>query len=188
VTNPTMKRLILLCCLVFIVSQASAQVGAGSIEGKASDKEGFPLPGAFVYVSSPALLGIQVFITSDTGLFHFRALPPGRYKIAVEMPGFKTITISDVQVRLGQTVTFDLTLEMSPVEEEVALALASPLIDFRSVGNGLALDASLLAHVPLPRNLAGVIQAAPGVVAEEAFGEPWLSLGGPTSTRWTAAS
>jgi hypothetical protein len=175
-----MKRPIVLCCLVLLASGAFAQVGTGSIEGKASDKEGFPLPGAFVYVSSPALLGIQVFITSDTGLFHFRALPPGRYKIAVEMPGFKTIILPDVQVRLGQTVTFDLTLEMSPVEEEVTLRTASPLVDFRAVGSGVSLDANLLAHVPLPRNLAGVVRAAPGVVAEEGWTEPWLLLGGST--------
>lgn len=177
-TKPSMKLLILLICVGFLASQAASQVGTGSIEGKASDKEGFALPGAFVYVSSPALLGIQVFITSDTGLFHFRALPPGRYRISVEMPGFKTITLKDIQIRLGQTVTFNLSLEMSPVEEEVTLPIASPLIDFRTVGTDVSLDANLLAHVPLPRNLAGIMKAAPGAITETAYNDLWFSLGG----------
>lgn len=179
-TKPITRCLILLSCVLCLASLASAQLGTGSIEGKVADKEGFALPGAFIYVSSPALLGNQVYITSDMGLFHFRALPPGLYKISVEMPGFKTIAIKDIQVRLGQTVTFDLTMEMSAVEEEVTLPLASPLIDFKSLEKGVILDANLLAHVPLPRTLAGVVQAAPGVIAEESVGNPLLAVSGST--------
>lgn len=179
-TKPTLKRLILLTCLVLVASRASAQLGTGAIEGKASDKEGAPLPGAFVYVTSPALLGYQVYITSDGGLFRFQALPPGRYRVSVEMPGFKTAAMTDVRVRLGQTVALDLALEPSPVEEEAVEDRPSPMIDFRTVGNGAVLDADFLAHLPLPRNLAGIIRAAPGVVAEETYAEPWLALGGST--------
>ena len=177
-TKPTMRCLILLSCVLCLWFQASAQVGTGSIEGKVADKEGYALPGAFIYVSSPALLGNQVYITSDMGLFHFRALPPGRYKLSAEMPGFKTITIKDVQIRLGQTVTFDLTLEMSPVEEEVILPLVSPLIDFKALKDGIRLDANLLAHLPLPRTLAGIVQAAPGVIAEDGTGDPLFAVNG----------
>jgi hypothetical protein len=178
VTNRVPRCLVLLGGVLCLASLALAQLGTGAIEGKVADKEGFALPGAFIYASSPALLGNLVYITSDTGLFHFRALPPGRYRISIEMPGFKTITIKDIQIRLGQTVTFDLAMETSAVEEEVTLPLISPQVDFRSVGSSVTLEANLLAHLPLPRTLAGVVQAAPGVVAEASIDEPRLALGG----------
>ena len=54
-----------------------AQRQTGSIRGTVVDEEGLPLPGAAVTVSGPAMLGTSSFVTSDTGLFRFPALPPG---------------------------------------------------------------------------------------------------------------
>jgi protocatechuate 3,4-dioxygenase beta subunit len=83
--------LLILSLSAGITSTAYAQGQAGSIKGKITDKEGNPLSEAFIYVSSPAMIGIRTYFTSKSGDIRFPGLPPGIYKIMVEKPEFKTV-------------------------------------------------------------------------------------------------
>lgn len=47
--------------------------------------------------------GLMVAISDKDGRFEFAPLPPGKYKVVVEMEGFDTFTIKDYKVRLGIT-------------------------------------------------------------------------------------
>jgi len=81
--------------LVAGVSSAWAQGGGasqtGTIAGRVADTSGAVLPGATVTATSPALIGTQVSVTSDTGAYRFPALPPGIYTLTFELAGFTTL-------------------------------------------------------------------------------------------------
>ncbi len=119
-----------LAALFVVLALASASFAdrlTGSLKGRITDKQGYPLPGAFIYVSSPALLGVQNYITADTGNYAFILLPPGIYKVTVEMPGFKTVNVDNLVMNVGKALTLNFKLEATEIEEEITSLGATPL-------------------------------------------------------------
>lgn len=149
-----------------LVLGALAQEQTGSINGKVTDTEGFPLPGAFVYIDSPAMLDIQTYITSETGVIQFRNLPPGTYRLTVEMPGFKTVNIEEIIIRVGKTVRYLITMDITTVEEETTVKVPTLMGDPESQKIAAIIEKSLLKRIPISRDLDGIIKLAPGVISE----------------------
>lgn len=177
--------IIILCVFlaVIISSPAAASKESGTLKAKVIDEEGFPLPGAFVYLSSESLIGFHTYITTDTGLVRFKGLPPGRYTLMVEMPGFKTITIEDIIISVGKTVNFTVTLEMSTVEEEITKKAISPTLDKESAKNSSIMDENLIGHIPASRDIYTLIQGGSGFVTRSAQYSDHISVhGSPVGT------
>jgi hypothetical protein len=160
---------------------ALAQEQTGSIKGKITDTEGFPLPGAFVYIDSPAMLDIRTYITSETGIIQFRSLPPGTYKLTVEMPGFKTVNIEDIIIRVGKTVRYMIVMDITTVEEETTVKIPTPMGDPESVKMAGTIEETLLRRVPISRNLHDVIQLAPGTISVSNFFPEFFIIHGSTA-------
>ena len=160
------KFLLILFLLAGLTSTILAQRQTGSIKGKIIDKEGYPLPGAFIYVTSPAMLGMRTYITSDTGKIRFPGLPPGTYKVIIEMPGFKTINIDNIIVRVGMTVTLKITMEATTIEEEITRKVPLPTLDVESTKTAVNIEKELLENIPLVKNLHEIVNMAAGVIPE----------------------
>lgn len=172
--------LLIIYLSIGITSIALAQRQTGSLKGKITDTEGFSLPGTFISISSPALLGIQTYITSHTGYFIFSLLPPGSYKIMVEMPGFKTVNIENIIIQVGKTITLDITMEMTTIEEEITLAVPSPTLDVESTKTAVVMDKELLKNIPIAKDLHDIINFAPGANLEGVPYRPTSIINGST--------
>ena len=172
--------LLILSLSTGIASRAFAQGQTGSIKGKITDKAGNPLPDAFIYVSSPAMLGIRTYLSSKTGAIRFPGLPPGIYKIMAEKPEFKTVNIEDIIVRVGQTVSFDITLEATLIEEEITSNIPSPTLDEESTKTSVNIDRDLLNNIPFARNLHEIINSAAGVTQYSVPNQKASSVHGST--------
>lgn len=175
--SPALTALFLVLALA---STAFADRLTGSLKGRITDKQGYPLPGAFIYVSSPALLGIQNYITADTGSYAFIQLPPGTYKVTVEMPGFKTVNVDNLRMSVGKAMTLNFKLEATDIEEEITSLGATPLVDTLSAKNPFVADKDILRHAPLTRDFSSIAGLAPGVVADPAFPDRDFAVHGST--------
>ena len=134
------------------------------ISGRISDGQGFPIPGAYLYLASPAQLGIRNFITSEHGAYAFSSLPPGVYKITVEVPGFKTVKIEGIVLSAGGTALINVKMERTEIEEEAVRREADQGLD-RTMGRlATVIDTDLLTHIPMPRDLSSVLGLVPGAV------------------------
>ena len=154
---------ILLCALAAFTW---AQGPTGAVRGKITDQQGLPLPGASIYLRSDKIMGMKTFITSDTGIFQFRALLPGTYQLTLEMPGFKTAKIDDMIIHAGRTVTLSVRMEMTTVEEEVALDIRVPTIDEQGSKTASIIDREMLTHIPFQRDLREAISSAAGIIPD----------------------
>jgi len=56
-------------------------------------------------------------ITNDTGSYLLPYLSSGAYRITVTMAGFKQHVREKVELRLGETLTLDTTLEVGEVSQ-----------------------------------------------------------------------
>lgn len=146
-----------------------AQEQTGSIKGKITDTEGFPLPGAFVYIDSPSMLDIKTYITSETGLIKFHNLPPGKYKLTVEMPGFKTVNIENIIIRVGMSLRYQIAMEITTIEEETTVKIPSPMGDAESAKTAANIHKNLIERTPLSRDIHDIIALAPGVIPASSF-------------------
>lgn len=179
---PVVKRSVRTMLVLFIILAAAfpafAERQTGSIKGRITDKAGFPLPGAFIYVSSPAQLGIQNYITADTGNYGFLTLPPGTYKLTVEMPGFKTVNVDALRVHAGRVLSLNIRLEATEIEEEITSLDAAPTIDGRSAETSFVVDGDLLRRAPLTRDFSAILSLVPGVVPVGDGSSGYLSFRG----------
>ena len=172
--------LLILSLSTGIASRAFAQGQTGSIKGKITDKAGNPLPDTFIYVSSPAMLGIRTYLSSKTGAIRFPGLSPGIYKMMAEKPEFKTVNIEDIIVKVGQTVNLDITLEATLIEEEITSNIPSPTLDEESTKTSVNIDRDLLNNIPFARNLHEIINSAAGVTPYSVPNQKASSVHGST--------
>ena len=167
--------------LVFCLpSSAASQTGA--IKGKVIDKQGRPLPGAYLYVTSPSMPGIGNFITPNTGRYSLLGLPPGTFKIIVEMPGFKTVSTENVVLTAGAMATVNFVMEPSDIEEEAISRQPGPTLDRESARSTVLLDRDLITRLPLPRDFTAILGLVPGLVFEGEAPGPRASIDGAPVT------
>jgi len=160
------KHTLALFLITLLAMPALAQNPAGSIRGKVTDVEGFPLPGASVYLRSPKILGMKTFITTDTGKFQFQTLLPSDYRLSIEMPGFKTAKLDNITLHAGRTVNLKIILEMTEVEEVITLDMFIPSIEGEAARVATIIDNHLLTRIPFKRDLHAAILSAAGVLPD----------------------
>jgi hypothetical protein len=158
-----------ICLSTGLASSALAQEQTGSLKGKLTDTEGFPLPGAIVYINSDSMLDIKTYITSDTGIISFHNLPSGKYKLTAEMPGFKTVNIENIIIRVGTTVRLHIKMEVTTIEEETTVKPPAFMGNPESAKTAVTIEEDLLKRIPLSRDLHHIIDLAPGVIHESIF-------------------
>lgn len=161
------KRLALLLLPALITASASSldgQTASGAIQGRVGDKEGRPLAGAAVFLSSPAMQGQQIALTGKQGGFDFPSLPAGLYTLSAEMPGFVTVIQEGIRLQTGESRY--LRIDLTPSEEETAVRAEAPFssLDTMSSKNSVVQNRDLVRRLPLARDLGAVLDLAPGVV------------------------
>jgi len=154
--------------LLFLLSGISfiqAQEHTGTIQGTIVDQSGKLMAGATVYLSSSAMLGLQIILIGKAGSFDFPALAPGVYIITIEMPGYQTFIRDQIILHTG--MSFFFRLEMKPSEQEIEVLAQTPLPALDAISSKRAgiTDQALLRNIPLARNLGDVLNIAPGVIS-----------------------
>jgi hypothetical protein len=145
--SPQMLSLVIL----LIAATAFAQTTA-KILGTVNDASGAAVVGAKVTVRNPAL-GIERSVqTNSTGGYEVAALPPGRYNVQVEMPGFETQLAKDV------------VLEVS-TSEVVTVEGAAPVIEATTMTVGQTINQRTVQDIPLNgRHFVDLALLIPGTV------------------------
>ena len=87
-TGPSLALFLALGCVLFVASAAHAQITTADLVGTVRDTTGGVVPGATVTLTNDATGASRSAITADGGTYIFTSLLPGRYTIAVEIPGF----------------------------------------------------------------------------------------------------
>src|ERR1044072_995876 len=88
-TSATALLTIALIVMPLLTTSASAQATTGGIRGVVSDANGAVVPNASVVATNIAT-GVEYKGTATgEGLYSIARIPPSRYRITVEMHGFK---------------------------------------------------------------------------------------------------
>jgi len=112
---------------------AIAQMLTGALVGTVKDEQGNVLPGALVRVTSPALIGGPVSVTTnDRGLLRFPVLAPGTYTIDIELNGLAPYHEDGLIIGAGTTLERTVVLKIAGVAESVVVEGSGSRIDART--------------------------------------------------------
>jgi len=143
-----MKIWVALAALIIgLPSSAATQEFRATIAGTVTDPSGLVLPGAAATALNVQTNETATSVTTAAGLYTIPFLSPGRYVIAVEMPGFKIYTSSPIELSVGQTATLNVKLEIGDVAETV-MVLAE-VTDSSKADRGMVMDNTRVTELPL---------------------------------------
>ena len=98
--------------LLSAASTASAQDFRGGITGRITDASGGRMPGVVVTATNVATNVASSTTTNSEGDYAILFLNPGTYAISAELSGFKKAVRQNLEVRVGEKLGVDLTLEV----------------------------------------------------------------------------
>lgn len=148
---------------LFAAGMAHAQT-TGTIVGVVTDATtGKPVAGALVIATSSALQGEQTDLTNNQGQYTLTTLPPGRYKLSVQLQGYKPAERSDIVLRVDFTLRANVAIipEAVQLEEQLVKTGVAPAVNIGSAEAGTIVSKEFLATVPTARTYENVATIAP---------------------------
>jgi hypothetical protein len=143
--------------------------GSGMIQGMVLDPQGAAVAGAKVTITGAGGASRET-ITDGNGFFVMTNLASGFYKVMVEMAGFKSAAIENVEVIAGTTNTITVNLEVGEASATVNVTDVAQ-IDQTSTAVGANLNDQLYQNVPVKRNVSSLYHLAPGLQAVTKSGD-----------------
>ncbi len=148
---------------------ASAQAVAGSqISGVVKDSSGAVLPGVEVTVTNTDTGATRTVFTGADGAYVLPNLPVGPYTLKAVLQGFNTYVQEGIVLQVNTNPTFDVTLAVGDVGEQVTVTAKSTTVETRSTGVGQVIDHQQVMEIPLNGRqanelifLSGLATAAP---------------------------
>jgi hypothetical protein len=177
-----MKRVCMatLACVWAASLTLLAQDFRGQISGRLTDGSGGRLPGVTVTVTNVATNVATPTTTNGDGEFTIPFLTPGTYTVTAELSGFKKLVRPNVQVRVADKISLDLTLEVGKMEETVSVTAQAPLLETGTGSTGQVIDEKRISMMPLSDGNPFVLsRLAPGVAynGDLKFSRPFDNAG-----------
>jgi hypothetical protein len=121
--------LVLLAWLIGSAAPASAQLTGAMMLGTISDAQGGVLPGVTLTARNIDSGFTRTAVTGADGKYQVLGLPPGRYDLLVELPGFQSAQLKDATLTIGLQFRHDFTLALGGLQETVTVTGLGPAID-----------------------------------------------------------
>ena len=134
--------------LLVLASTAPAQVDRAELEGTVTDPSGSVIAGAGVNVVEIDTGLSEEQQTNSKGYYRFPGLAVGRYTVTTTGAGFKTKVVEDVVLRIGQTRTLDVQLQVGVANEKVEVQATLAPADRVSGAASTVIDTTQIANLP----------------------------------------
>jgi hypothetical protein len=141
-----------------------AQIDNGNITGRVTDQSGAVVPGAQVTVTQTEMNFETVTRANEEGLYRAVQLRPGPYRITVVAQGFKKLVREDVELRMGQTLAVNASLEVGAVAESVEVKANAQLLETETSSTGQVVAGDYFYSMPnYQRNTKAILFYTPSM-------------------------
>jgi hypothetical protein len=160
------QALLLLSITAVLALPAMAQQSTGEVRGTITDSAGKLLPGAAVRLTNVETGVSESGTTNGTGYFAFVDVTPGQYTMMVAMQGFKTTSLPEFPLVVGQILTENESLTVGEAAETVHVNAASEdvMLEKSSSELGSVIETKEIQQLPLNGlNFTSLLILSPGV-------------------------
>ena len=157
-----MKKLIALLCLV--AAAATAQIGSSTMTGRVTDASGAVVPNTTVTVVQKATNFTFNANTNEDGIFRVLSLQPGFYRVTFEASGFKKAIRDEIELRTGDTLAVDMSMQVGQVTDAVEVTGGAQLLETETSATGTVMSGKVLYDMPLyQRFVNSTMNLVPGM-------------------------
>lgn len=157
--------LLLLPMIFFVNPSLRAQRNTATLMGTVTDASGAVVPDAKVTLTNVGTHGMRTVTTSGSGDYTLTDLSVGNYTLSAGKAGFKTTTLSEFPLEVGQSARMDVILQVGSTTQELTVTAAAPLVNTTSSEVGQVVNRDVLENIPLNgRAFWQLTQLTPGAM------------------------
>ncbi|HZT31335.1 MAG TPA: TonB-dependent receptor [Bryobacteraceae bacterium] len=141
-----------------------AQTSSTEVVGLVTDASGAPVAGAEVTLTRLDTGETRHASSNADGNYAFPLIEPGSYKVVVSVAGFKTTTISNINVLYQQRARVDVTLEIGELTQSVDVTAEARLLNTEDAAVGQNIESKRVVELPVAyRSVGQLALLVPGV-------------------------
>lgn len=152
---------------VLVALSAAVALGQefrGTITGTVTDAQGASVGGAKIEARSLETNTTVTTTTNTTGEYVLPFLAIGHYNVSASAQGFKLSVRDNIELRVGDRVQVDFSLEVGAINEQVTVASESQLLATQDATHGQVIDTKEVMDAPiLGRNSVMLTLVSTGV-------------------------
>ena len=162
-----MRRVSALLLLLLLSSMPvlRAQSTGASLSGRVTDPSKSLIADAKIDAINTATNFHYETTTNNSGEYYLTNLPPGRYQIEIEKPGFKKLIKPDVTLHVQDAREIDFEMTLGSASENITVQGGAALLNTESGTVSTVIDQTFVENFPLNgRSFQTLIMLTPGVV------------------------
>jgi hypothetical protein len=153
----------LLSVLLITVLPLAAQTS--SLTGVITDGHGAAVPGAVIKALNEDTSATRATLSSGLGAYELAQVPPGKYKITIEKPGFR-VHATEVVLQTNTPASLDVKLEVGQVTETINVNAEASVVNTENAATGNAFTETQIKDIPLStRNIVSLLGVQAGVAS-----------------------
>src|SRR5215831_6730854 len=115
--------------LLGLAVPVSAQVSNAVVTGIVTDEQRGILPGVIITVTNAESGVVRTIVTEEYGRYRLGGIPPGRYNLRAELPGFATQEFKNITLTIGLEYIKDFTMGLQGVQESITVTGDTPVVE-----------------------------------------------------------
>jgi len=156
--------LLLVMFLLAAITVFGQGIVTGSISATVLDPQGAVVPGAEVRATQVETNRVFSTVSSNAGVVQLPSLPPGTYRVNIQVKGFSTYNAEQVAVQVGKdTGLGPINLKLGNTAETVTVEGAAPLVESTTDQISQTFDTKEVANIPLGNTYDSFVLFSPGV-------------------------
>ncbi|MDP9339508.1 MAG: carboxypeptidase-like regulatory domain-containing protein [Acidobacteriota bacterium] len=140
--------ILMLCALVFTAQTVRADV-TGSVLGVVHDSSGAVVSGAKIVATNVQTNFKQETVSAADGSYRILALPAGTYELTATAAGFRTFTVTGIEVQVNDQLHYDVTLNVGSVSDRVEIVANAVQVQTENTQLGDVIDSKKILALPL---------------------------------------
>lgn len=152
-------------------SLALAQSTSAGVSGRITDPSGAVVVDAEVEIKNTDTNDSITVKTNGDGLYNIPSLKPGHYLINVRKTGFRSVTVTEVELNIQDNVVRNFALQVGSITETVTINGDDLHINTTDATVGTVVDQTYVKNMPLNgRSFQDLILITPGIVTQSSQG------------------
>ncbi len=155
------SAVLLVAVSALIMTPAWAQ--EAGLVGTVADPSGAVMGGVSITVRNVETGVERRAVTDEQGRFSISPLAIGHYTLKAEASGFRTTTVTDIYLTIGQIGRVDISLQVGQITESVEVKDNATLLQAEQATVGTSLETEKIADLPLNgRDFTQLVNLIPG--------------------------
>ena len=157
---------------LFLVLAAGLFAQTTIVTGTVMDPSGAVIPSASITLTNIGTGAQRTTVSDSQGGYTITQVPPGKYRINAQAPGFAEAVINNIELLVNQPATIEVKFEkVGSTSQTVQVEATATQVNTTDASLGNAIDNNAIIQMPMyARNVVSLLAFQPGVTSYSSSG------------------